>query len=680
MKFEYPNVLYALLLIAIPIIIHLFNFRKYKTLYFSSLYFIKQVNEETKSTQKLKHLLILAARILAFTSLIFAFTQPYLPIKNDKKAGSPMIALFVDNSFSMSLKGTDGELLSMAKEKARQIVNKATDDSKFLVVTNNFEGIEQRVITKENALERIDKIDYSPFRKDLAQVVKWMREGIQEAKNNHAEFSVEQLVLLTDFQKNTSLKQENFKDQESLLYPIQLSPQSATNICVDSIWFSDPNFKVGINNELNVRVKNYSDEAFVNLELSLAVNKTKRTVFVDLEKNSEQIIKINYSDQQTGLKSGQIQINDKQMLFDDDYYFAYEVNDNSSVLIIDGEDAVSNVAYVYGLDKYYQTQSIKQTAFTSSALQRKDLVILNGWNDFSTASVEALEDFLKGGGSLCVFPGTKIDASSYANFLTKINAPTLGALNASAQKISKIAYEDPFFKGMFDQKPAKLNLPAQTKLYSLNKRFSNFLNLIELENGGSLLFKTLKPYNCFVFTSSLADDFGNFKSNALFSSILLRMAETSQRRMPISLTIGSDLNFPIYTVSTSETPIRLKSKDLEFVPQILKENNVTYISIQKGIIQPNFKAGMFEVLMDQKIGSIALNYDRLESDIKTLNKTEIEDFFQKAGFKNVFYASFSTNSDASIVKIEKPVEYWRLFLIFALLFLVTEMALLKWMK
>ena len=117
MKFVYPEFLWAFGVLIIPIIIHLFNFRKYKVLYFSSLKFIQFVDQQTRSTQKLKHLLVLIARILAFSFLVIAFAQPFIPAaKDNSKGGKPVIAIYIDNSFSMSMKGKEGELISEARE------------------------------------------------------------------------------------------------------------------------------------------------------------------------------------------------------------------------------------------------------------------------------------------------------------------------------------------------------------------------------------------------------------------------------------------------------------------------------------------------------------------------------------------------------------------------------------
>ncbi|MCF8416015.1 MAG: BatA domain-containing protein [Crocinitomicaceae bacterium] len=114
MKFVHPEFLWAFAVLAIPVIIHLFNFRKYKVLYFPSLSFLKFVDQQTRSTQKLKHYLVLALRLLAFSLLIFAFAQPFIPAESSTKGGKPVIALYLDNSFSMTAKGTEGELISEA--------------------------------------------------------------------------------------------------------------------------------------------------------------------------------------------------------------------------------------------------------------------------------------------------------------------------------------------------------------------------------------------------------------------------------------------------------------------------------------------------------------------------------------------------------------------------------------
>ena len=120
MRYQNPQLLYFLFAIAIPILIHLFNFRKHKTIYFSSIRFLKEIKEENKKKSKLKNILILLSRILAITFLVLAFSKPYIPIKNQQKTEN--IFIYIDNSLSMDADFGEGNLIEIAKEKARKII------------------------------------------------------------------------------------------------------------------------------------------------------------------------------------------------------------------------------------------------------------------------------------------------------------------------------------------------------------------------------------------------------------------------------------------------------------------------------------------------------------------------------------------------------------------------------
>lgn len=680
MKFEYPGFLFAFLLLAIPIIIHLFNFRRYKVLYFSSLRFLRQVEEQTHSTQKLKHLLVLIARLLAFSALILAFAQPYKPVENTGKAGSnPVLAIYVDNSFSMTLKGTEGELLSEAREQARKLINNASAETRIMLATNELSGVEQRLVTKTEALDRLDKIEASPLVKKTSDVVNWMREEIDKEEATGQSLGTRQYVILSDFQKTSSDFKGMKRDSLGFYYPIQLVPQNLSNVFIDSIWFNDPNFKTGVNNELNIRLKNTGDKDLSNVELQLDVNGSKRDVFVDIRANESIVTPINYSDPKPGLKKGIVKVNDKQVFFDDEYFFSYQVKEKSSVLIVNGKSAVSNVARVYGLDNYYQVQSVDESSFTPDALNSKDFVVVNGMDDISSGTGASLVSFVQEGGSLALFPGENINVSSWNSLLQKLKMPLLGALQTEGVKVKSINYNDVFFNGVFEKKPENLNLPLQTKIYRISGASANAMSLVTLQNGLPLYVRSNAGHSVFLFGSSLAPSFGNFTSNALFTTILLRSAEMSQRRIPISLTIGSDSKFPAYNAPRKETPIHLKSKNIDFIPQTEKISQVTYISIS-GMEAGKLKAGLYAIENEVPIGDLALNYNRAESDVATLSPSDIKDGLAEQGIDNISFSTIDEGQSAARIELEKPREYWRILVVLALLFLLAEMALLKFMK
>ena len=156
MSFVFPSFLYALFAVAIPIIIHLFNFRKYKTVYFTNVKFLRELKQESQSKSRLKELLILAARILAITCLVLAFAQPVLLDKNTKvRTGDKAIGIYIDNSFSMEGLNKNGTLLSDAKKRANEIVNAFGNADRFMLLTNDFEGKHQRLLSKEEIVDAI---------------------------------------------------------------------------------------------------------------------------------------------------------------------------------------------------------------------------------------------------------------------------------------------------------------------------------------------------------------------------------------------------------------------------------------------------------------------------------------------------------------------------------------------
>ncbi|NQY66437.1 MAG: BatA domain-containing protein, partial [Flavobacteriales bacterium] len=138
MNFAYPLFLLALASIAIPILIHLFNFQKTKRVLFTNVKFLIDVKQKSKKQNNLKHLLVLLSRILAICALVFAFAQPFFAENNTEVAPSfsNLVNIYIDNSFSMQSKYQDRTLLELAKSKAIEIVNDRDQADRFQLLTN----------------------------------------------------------------------------------------------------------------------------------------------------------------------------------------------------------------------------------------------------------------------------------------------------------------------------------------------------------------------------------------------------------------------------------------------------------------------------------------------------------------------------------------------------------------
>lgn len=138
MNFLFPQFLWALLALSIPIIIHLFNFRRAKKLYFSNVDMLRHVKQTTSSKLKLKHWLVLCARLMTIFFLVMAFSQPFLP-SNDGRQLSRDVVLYLDNSQSMSnLTSSESPGLDVSIGMISEVLNAYPRETRFQLITNDF--------------------------------------------------------------------------------------------------------------------------------------------------------------------------------------------------------------------------------------------------------------------------------------------------------------------------------------------------------------------------------------------------------------------------------------------------------------------------------------------------------------------------------------------------------------
>jgi hypothetical protein len=76
MSFLQPMLLAALPLVALPIIIHLINQRRYQTVKWAAMMFLLAANRMSRGYARLRQWLIMAVRMAAIAGLIFAVSRP----------------------------------------------------------------------------------------------------------------------------------------------------------------------------------------------------------------------------------------------------------------------------------------------------------------------------------------------------------------------------------------------------------------------------------------------------------------------------------------------------------------------------------------------------------------------------------------------------------------------------
>jgi hypothetical protein len=679
MKFAFPEFLYALLVLAIPIVIHLFNFRKYKTLYFSSLQFLKQVTLQTRSTQKLKHILVLLSRILAFTALIFAFAQPYIPKDKNLSPGlKPVMAIYVDNSFSMEARGSSGNLLSEAKEIARKIVSDAPIGTNFMLVTNEISGLEQQLISKNEALDRIDYIDFYPSPKLISTPLNAMKETLKR----EGTFFTTQYIAISDFQQHTFSLDELTIDTTGFYYPIQVTAQDYSNVLIDSVWFDQPLRKLNQSNTLNVRIRNFSDTDLSNIELRLEIDSYKRQTLLDIPSNGSQITQLNYTDKTSGWKACKVEVSDNQLYFDDSFYFTYEVKNHTNVLIVEQEDASKNPLKVFETDDFFRVTTRLETLLQQQEVNNADVIILNGLNTISSGLLTLIESALSNQITVFIIPGLSADMNAYNALLSKLELPVITKKVSQTLRLNTINYEDFFFQGVFDKAPDRINLPLVPLFYANSATSkSNYIPLLQFENQSNLVVRHGGGKNLFMMYAGLQSDFGKISEHIIFSTLLLRSAEISGSGNSLYVTFGDDNSISAKRPSGFKGAIEMKNDEIAFIPPSLTRGNIDILSFDKTALGISLKSGNYALLANNELlGHIGINYSRSESNTAIYKGVEIGERFKEAGIENTIMNEITSISDIDQLRLEKPREYWRILLFLALAFLAMEMLLTTFWK
>jgi len=681
MKFLYPAFLFALFTIAIPVIIHLFNFKKYKRVYFPNIIFLKEVREETKKRSKLKHLLVLITRIISIIALVFAFSQPYLIVSSkDIQSGTNRVSIFIDNSFSMESINKDGMLLEIAKQKAREIVAAYQPTDEFQLLTNDFEAKHQRFVTKNEIIELIDEIKISPVSRKISEVYIRLND-LEEAKNKSGKIN----YFITDLQSNFC-NFINIKEDSSVYsYIVPVVSGKTNNIFIDSCWFTTPIQQSGHEAVLKARIRNFSDGISENLPVRLFINNQQRSLTtVTIEPNSEAIITLPFMNNVPGIQSGRIEINDNPIIYDDKFYFSFEIVQKIAILCINGSNQNIYLNTLYMKDSLFEYRNVNYENIDYSAFPLNDLIILNGLVTVSTGLTAELRRYVTEGGSLVVVPSLKADLNSYKNFLTFLQSDYYTELDTSNQKVTDVNRYHPVFETVFEQIPENANFPQLNSYFRISKfSGSNQEYIIRLQNGNNyLISQDAAKGKLYLLAGSLEDESGNFGKNTIFVPAFYNIALLSIPANPLYYNIGEETPVAItrHNVRKDEA-FRIKSTtgNFEFIPELKVREFQTELHLQKQIKE----AGNY-LLMERNnkvIKGLSYNYPRKESFTDFLTIDKMKEVLKNSGLKNFLILNDNFRSlTEQIAEHNKGIRLWKWFIIIALIFIATEVLLLRFIR
>lgn len=686
MKFLFPTFLFALFTVAIPIIIHLFSFKQYKTVYFSNVSFLTDIKKESKKKSRIKQLLLLIARILTLIFLVFAFSQPYIPANRDvQKQANQQVAIYIDNSFSMNALSEQGQLLEVARNKAVEICLAYPAGTKFRLFTNDLEPKHQHNLNKEQFIQQVAEIQSSPIVIPFSMVYNRFATQNQkkEAKTDKS------IYFISDFQRSiTDL--ENFSDKTIFSYYVLLKPNQVANLYIDSCWVEVPAHRLGQEEEIFVRIKNSSNQNYQNLPLKLYLNDSIKSITTfSVTAQNEIIANLKFNNNSSGSQLGKIEISDYPFTHDNNWFISYFVEPNLKALAIfnntpGSKEGLNYLSALFESDNYIQMDKMNVQSLQISKLNDYNTIFLLNLENFSSGFLTELEKAVKNGTSVVLFPGNPNNPISNNSFLARFNANRIIGTDTIKLKISGIDFENIFFKNVFKKREQNTILPEISGHFKFeeNIRTSENRLLWFQNNDKALSMLNYKMGKVWVFSFPLGKRNDAFAHDVLFVPTIYNIVLNSVPNQDISFIVGQNTFFDLSKNKNINPNSYIEIENTEngdkFIPAKSISSNGTRIEFAGQITE----AGHYFIQNDNTIlSTMAFNYNRKESDLRYFTINELKEKLEILQLKNTtIIDNVERNFSEVFDKIQNGKQLWKLFILLALIFILTEVLISRFWK
>lgn len=646
MQFKHPEILYFLFLLVIPILVHLFQLRRFKKEYFTNVRFLQELSVQTRKSSKLKKWLLLATRLLLLTCLIIAFAQPFFKAKDSNNVTNEMYIL-LDNSFSMQAKGKKGELM---KRAVQELLESVPENMSFSLLTNS---------------ETFWNTDIKSVRKDLQELqysaVPFEPENLIARVNARKTVYNKDVIIITDA---AGLQQKQLKSIGKDLNTYFIIPKSEqrNNVAVDSTFIShqlDDFYEIGVklsaygDNIKDIPVALYNKNKLIAKTL-VAFDKKQKNISFTIPKEDFH---------------GYVSINDNGLEYDNKLYFSISKPKKTNIISIGETEKSSFLSRIYTNDEF-NFVNYDLTNLDYNLIEKQDAIVLNELKDIPQALQTTLKSFVEKGGNLIVIPSAESSVSNMNTLLSNFGAVQFKSLQNTEKMVTKINFNHPLFGSVFEKKVDNFQYPNTKNSFIVN---SNAAAILGYEDQTPFLTSLQNPVSSvYIFTAPINKNNSNFQNSPLIVPTFYNMSQSGMKSGINAITIGENKPFLIDASLSKDEIVSLKNSSEtsteKFIPvqQIL--NNKVKLTFGD-YPQTDGNYGIFK--QNELLKNISFNYARTESDLSNINEDAASDFKKSETIDAIFDTLQTDRTNNQI---------WKWFVILTLLFIATELLIQKLVK
>jgi hypothetical protein len=680
MTLLYPSFLFALSALAIPVIIHLVELRKSKRVLFTNVRFIQQVKNVTSHHRKLKHLLILAARILFLAFLVFAFSQPFIPAASSGTTETSDVRLYFNNSMSTQNEVATGELtiLEKALDEGKRLLSTIPSSSQVRIFDNSSTFNPNVHQTPANAKSQLDQLSYSSQSLTLEAVLSRLSVGVGNTISSRY-----QAFIFSDFQKSTV--DPTFirnLDSTAQYYLVPFASASEQNIFVDSVSLDDEFIRINQNNNLTAHIYNSGSERAEAVSVKLFLGDQQVSALtLDLEPNQSTPARFTFQTDTYATLPGRIEVEDYPVSFDNTYHFTVQAAPKVRILDIVGTESAPT-RRLYTNEPIFEYASTEASRINYGMIAAADLVLLNGVTTVDAAVADNLRKYVAEGGTLVIIPAGATDRSSYSRFFNSLGIGPISWRGQPGDKggqkeLSAPDTQNPFFTNIFAEDTRGIQMP-QADQHLVWSRSSD--NILRYKSGGNFLssFAT-EGGTVYVFASPLSPAYSEFVNHAVFVPVMYKLAirsYSSNQQIAYPLSQPS-IRVGVGRADARKAVFKLMKDSIEVIPEQRLQGESLVFSTPAEMTE----AGIYRLMnADSTVSLLAFNYDKKNSLLDQYTADELRQLIGKDHPNITVYEPTTTASvKDQFTRDHVGTPLWKYCLLLSLLFFMTEIALIRFM-
>jgi hypothetical protein len=694
-SFLNPFALLAMAAVAVPLFLHLFNLRRPQTVDFSSLAFVRELQETAVQRVRIKEWLLLALRMLAIACLVMAFARPTLT--TDLAGVGPSVrsahALVVDNSLSMSVPSEEGgTALDQAKARGEGVLQ-TVEDGDEVGIWPTAQGSEREPSLGANVgvvRDALSSLEPQAGARSLARSIVQAGEAVAEADAPRRVVYVASDLQGSTLGDSLSRSLAGVEGIDVRLLPVQ--PREAANIGITDVTVVSRVAEVGQPVQIEATLVNHGSEprsgyvASVYLEGERVAQTT-----TTLEPGLETTVSFTVTPQQRGWLRAAVVAENDDFPTDDRHHFTLHVPEERRVLVVRGsgqETRYVDLALSSEMidDRIaFRTTAIEETALASAELGRYDTVLLVGPESLSSGEVDALERFIDRGGGVLLFPSDRAEAGTYDAILNVLDAGAVRGFSgdlSSGQSIAsfdRVDLDHPIFEGVFSREQraeAEVEQPEIYRTMDLRPSGRTGQPLIELSNGVPFLHEVRHGGGALLWSAvAPTPRWSDLPVRGLFVPLLYRSVYYLSAGASVAgeqLVAGEPGELRVSGVAPG-TSLRLVGPEgAEVVPEQRSLFGATLLQVGPTLDMP----GVYDVRTEEQLlRRVALNINPAESNLRPASPDSAASHLQDVLETPVQPVS-GTGSDEVAETLrtqEAGAEIWNVFLALALLLLLAEM-------